>query len=84
MALYFFHLHNGIDLLLDPDGRSLALAGIPEAALAEARAMIAADALEGHIHLDQQIEVQDSAGKIVHRLPFEDAVAVTHLAVRSH
>jgi hypothetical protein len=44
--------------------------------------MIAADALQGHIRLDQQIEVRDGAGEIVHRIAFEDAVTVTHLAVR--
>jgi hypothetical protein len=28
--------------------------------------------------------VQDAAGNVVHRLAFEDAVRVTHLAVRNH
>lgn len=82
MALYYFHLRDGADVLLDPDGRELAEGDIVSAALTEARAMIAADVLEGRVRLDQQIEVHDAAGTIVHRLPFEDAVVVTHLAVR--
>ncbi len=82
MARYYFHLRDGTDVLLDPDGRELAEGAIIGAALAEARAMIAADVLQGHVRLDQQIEVLDSAGALIHQLPFEDAVIVTHLAVR--
>ena len=82
MGRYYFHLRDGADVLLDPDGRELAEGAITAAALAEARAMIAADVLEGHVRLDQQIEVLDSEGAVVHRLPFEDAVTVTHLAIR--
>jgi len=79
---YYFHLCDGIDVLLDPDGRELDPQSVEAAALAEARAIIAADVQGGHIHLDQQIEVRDCAGELVHRIAFEDAVKVTHLAVR--
>jgi len=48
MALYFFHLVDGADLLLDPDGREIDPGSVHAAALAEARAMIAADARVGH------------------------------------
>jgi len=81
MAIYYFHLLDGVDVLLDPDGRELDPDSIVRAALNEARAMIAADAHSGHIRLDQQIEVQDAAGETIHRVNFEDAVKVTHLAV---
>ena len=84
MTTYYFHLCDGIDVLLDPDGRELDGGSVEAAALAEARAIIAADVRGGHIHLDLEIEVHDSAGKIVHRIAFEDAVTVTHLAVRNH
>lgn len=84
MAVYFFHLCDGADVLLDPDGRELDGGSIAAAALAEARAIIAADVRGGQIRLDQEIEVQDAAGNVVHRLAFEDAVRVTHLAVRNH
>jgi hypothetical protein len=81
MALYYFHLCDGVDVLLDAEGRELASEMIPAAALAEARAIIAADAREGHIVLDQNIEVRDAAGATVHSIAFEDAVRVTHQAV---
>jgi hypothetical protein len=82
MAMYYFHLCDGTDVLLDADGREIESNSIAPAALAEARAIVAADAVTGHIFLDQAIEVHDAAGKTVHRLEFEDAIRVTHDAVR--
>jgi len=78
MATYYFHLIDGADLLLDPEGRDLASDTVADAALTEARAIIAADARSGHIYLNQSIEVHDADGKTVHRVAFEDAVKVTH------
>ncbi|MGE5563599.1 MAG: DUF6894 family protein [Bacillota bacterium] len=78
MPRYYFHLCDGTDRLLDDEGRELQAADLHAAALAEARGMIAADALEGHIWLGQQIEIRDQGGKVVHVLHFEDAVEVTH------
>ena len=69
-------------MLLDPDGRDLDTHAVASAALTEARAIVAADARSGHVFLDQTIEVHDHAGNIVHRISFEDAVTVTHLAIR--
>ncbi len=83
MATYFFHLCDGTDVLLDAEGRELQGGAIPAAAVAEARAIIAADAIAGHIRLDQNIEVHDAAGAVVHRVAFEDVVHVTHEALRS-
>jgi hypothetical protein len=84
MSIFYFHLRNGTDVLLDAEGRELVSDRVPAAALAEARAIIAADARDGHILLDQNIDVRDAAGKTVHSIAFEDAVHVTHraLAVR--
>jgi hypothetical protein len=76
--MFYFHLCDGTDVLLDPDGRELASEMIPAAALAEARAIIAADARDGHIRLDHDIQVRDAAGDTVHSIAFEDAVRVTH------
>jgi hypothetical protein len=82
MATYYFHLRDGTDVLLDPDGRDLESGSLAAAALTEARAIIAADAGSGHIYLDQTIEVEDGDGKVVHSIRFEDAVQVTHEAIR--
>lgn len=78
MALYYFHLRNHIDVLLDPEGRQLDDGKIAAAALTEAREIIAADARSGEVDMDQNIEVQNSSGAVVHRIAFVDAVKITH------
>lgn len=78
MAVYYFHLSDGHQALIDPDGREVAdFSQIAVLALQEARAMISQDALGGRINLNQFIEVRDEAGKLVHQLSFRDAVTVS-------
>jgi hypothetical protein len=77
MALYFFHLCDGQDVLMDPEGREITdVSLIGQFALKDARSMISQDALGGTIFLNQRIEVRDEAGKLVHQLAFRDAVAI--------
>jgi hypothetical protein len=78
VALYFFHLCDGRDTLLDGEGREIAdIASINQVALTEARAMISQDALGGKILLGQFIEVRNDTGKLIHKLSFHDAVTIT-------
>jgi hypothetical protein len=79
MGVYFFHLRNGADVLLDPEGRQLELANIAAAALSEARSIMSADCRSGEVDLNQNIDVEDSAGKLVHRVSFADAVSIIRL-----
>jgi hypothetical protein len=77
LALYFFHLCDGRDTLIDPDGREVSdAATLCDIAIKEARAMISQDALGGKITLNQFIEVRDEAGKLIHQTAFRDAVSV--------
>ena len=79
MALYYFHLCDGQDTLLDPDGREISEIGlIPGLALNDARGIIAHDATEGSIKMNQSIDVLDAGGKLVHRLAFGDAVIINN------
>lgn len=81
MALYFFHLRDGADRLIDPDGRELPdLDEVRRLALHEARALVSQEALEGVIRLGQRIEVEDIGGAVVHRVEFADAVRVLRAA----
>lgn len=81
MRTYYFHLRDGTDVVLDPDGRALpTLAAVAEAALVEARAIIGAEAKGGRISLDQSIDVEDEAGQVVHTLPFAEAVQIKPLS----
>lgn len=78
MPLYYFHLRDGDDVLLDPDGRVLDGAeAIARCALAEARALTGEEARGGRIRLDQRIEVEDADGAVVHRLFFDQAVEIS-------
>jgi hypothetical protein len=78
LARYFFHLCDGRDMLIDPEGLEIADGSqIGEFALKEARAMIGQDALSGRIMLDQFIEVRDDTGKLIHKIEFRDAVTVS-------
>ena len=75
MALYFFHLCDGHEVVIDPEGREIEDQSlIGEFALKEARAIISQDALAGQIKLEQRIEVRNEAGKLVQQLSFRDAL----------
>ena len=77
MGQYFFHLCDGHEVIIDPEGRNIPdPAQIADFALREARAMIAQDALGGRIVLNQYIEVRDESGHLVHQLSFRDAVTI--------
>lgn len=77
MALYFFHLCDGQDILIDPEGREISdISLIAGMALKEARAIIGHEAVSGSIKLHRRIEVFDEAGVMVHRLAFQDAVTI--------
>ena len=78
MPVYYFHLRDGDDVLLDPDGRELDGArAIARCALAEARALIGEEARDGRIRLDQRIDVEDAHGQVVYTLPFGRAVEIS-------
>lgn len=80
MPVYFFHLRDGVDVLLDPEGKYLeGQVAIESTALAAARSLISHDALDGHIGLQYHIDVEDEAGEVVHCLDFNDAVKISGL-----
>ena len=77
MSRYFFHLRDGEDVLLDPEGRQIEGAeAIARAALIEARSILSDDVLKGRIDLDCRIDVEDDDRNLVHRLHFADALAI--------
>lgn len=78
MARYYFHLRDGNDRVIDPEGREIDdPSRIPAMALREARSMIGHDATRGEIRLGQSIDVLDDKGELVHHLSFRDAVSIT-------
>jgi len=78
VAQYYFHLMNGGDSLIDPEGRDIAdPSAIPAAALQDARHLMSHDMLKGEINFGCTIEVRDEAGKVIHDLSFRDAVKIS-------
>jgi len=77
MPLYYFHLRDGTDVLLDHEGRELeGHDAIVATTLAEARDMLSAEARAGRLCLDQVIDVEDQSGIVVHQLAFADALTI--------
>ena len=77
MALYYFHLRDGDEVLLDPEGCRLPdLGAVASKAMCAARSLLSADVLEGRLPLDLRIDVVDEEGAVIHSLPFADAVEI--------
>lgn len=76
MPRFYFHLYQGGEMLVDPEGVELAGPGYARTrALVVARDLIAADAVNGAIDLDSRLRVVDEADRLVVDLTFSDAVA---------
>ena len=76
MPRYFMHLVDGVDVLIDPDGTELAFEAVAAKALAAARDCMAGDVHQGVLDLRYRIDVHDENDRIVHSLPFADAVKI--------
>jgi hypothetical protein len=76
MPRYFFHLRDGVDTVLDPEGVEMPADAVTGAALLQARDCIAGDVKGGRIDLHCHIDVHAEDGKLVHSLSFADAVEV--------
>jgi hypothetical protein len=74
MPRYFFHLRDGADVLLDPEGVEMPADAIVGAALLQARDCIAGDVRHGRIDLHSRIDVHAEDGELVHSLAFVDAL----------
>jgi hypothetical protein len=74
MARYFFHLRDGDDQLLDPEGTELSdKQSIEAAALRAARDTLSHELQSGRLDLRYRIDVEDEAGAIVHSIDLADA-----------
>ena len=77
MARYFFHLRDGSDQVLDPEGIELAdVDAVKAKVLLAARDTLSNDIREGKLDLRYRIEVEDAAGNLVYRLALKDAFEV--------
>ena len=79
MARYFFHLRDGTDHLLDPEGTELPdLQAIQALAMRAARDTLSHELRDnGHLDLRYRIDVEDEHGSLVYSLPLEGAFTIT-------
>ncbi len=77
MARYFFHLRDGVDDLLDPDGIEFkTMDAVKAAVLHNVRDLIAGDVRTGIIDFRYRIDAEDENGQIVYSLPFKHAINI--------
>lgn len=76
MPRYFFHLRDGIDQILDPDGVELSPERIASFTLHQARDCMAGDVRSGELDLRYHIDVHDADGTVIHTLSFADALTI--------
>jgi hypothetical protein len=77
VALYFLHLRDGSDELLDGEGREFAkMDDLRSAVMLNVRDIMAGDLRDGMIDLRFRIDAEDESGQIVYSLPFKHAVNI--------
>ena len=76
MPLYFTHLVDGEDELLDPEGVERSAESVAGATLLQARDCMAGDVKRGTLDLGYRLEVRDADGVLVHCLAFPDAIEI--------
>ena len=73
---FYFNLYDDL-VSIDEEGKELpSLQAARERAMADARHMAGAEALEGHLNLKHRIEIADENGKVLAIVRFEDAVEI--------
>ena len=76
MPRYFFHLRDGVDHVIDPEGLEMPEDAIKGAALMHARDCMAGDVKQGRLDLHCHIDVHAEDGELLHTLPFADALEI--------
>ena len=76
MPRFYFHLYNDITSI-DEEGLELPNAAVAiQKAITSAREIAAEAVRNGRLVLDHRIEVADSSGEIVGKVPFRDVVEI--------
>jgi hypothetical protein len=79
LSRYFFHLRDGVDLVLDEEGRECdGLDSAVVLALEDARSILSEELQSGLIDLDRHLDVETADGAVAHRLEFKDAVRIVY------
>lgn len=83
MSRFFFHLRDGTDHLIDPDGIELtSFDAVQAMALRSARDTLSHGLLTGVLDLRYRIDVEDADRSVVHSLPLGDAFEIVPAVAR--
>ena len=77
MPLFFLHLRNHVDEVLDPEGVEYRdFEALKRAVIVASRDVMSGDIRNGIIDLRYRIDAEDEGGKTVYTLPFSAAVQI--------
>jgi hypothetical protein len=78
MPRFYFHLRDGVDETLDPEGHDMPdMAALRRAVMRNARDVLGGSlTIDGIIDLRYRIDAEDESGKVVYSLPFKHAVSI--------
>lgn len=77
MPRYFLHLRDQLSETIDEEGKEMPPEAVARTALLAARDCMAGDVKDGRLDLRYRIDVHDHRSKLVHSLPFADALVIT-------
>ena len=77
MARYFLHLRDGVDEILDPEGKEFGtIDDLRHHVLATARDLMTGDIRKGVLDLRFRIDAENEAGQVIYTLPFTGALSI--------
>ena len=77
MPLYFLHLRDGTEELLDEGGVEYATLDLMRKAVMETvRDLMKGDLERGVLDLRFRVDAEDAAGRVIYTLPFRHAVSI--------
>lgn len=77
MPLYFLHLRDGTEELLDEEGVEYATLDLMRKAVMETvRDLMKGDLDRGVLDLRFRVDAEDAAGRVIYTLPFRHAVSI--------
>ena len=80
MTRYFLHIHNDHGGAEDDEGlEATSLSEAREVAITGIRSLLASEAANGEMNFKGRIDIMNEAGKVLHSVPFADAIKVKGL-----
>jgi len=77
MPLFFFDLHEGVEVSRDRHGIELeSSAAAYAAAVKSVRGMVAADVVRGFVSLSGEVVIRGEDLEVIRRVPFREAVII--------